>query len=166
MAKNMKPAAEAVNSEQLQAQESEQGPAPLSMAGELEERTVEAENRAESAERENAQLKEMLAQIQVRMGALEAAARARPAKVDDNDELLPGETPVFDESAPHGTVVGDPVIAYVQNGFQFDRARAFVCREKHRGVPRAFNPKLVGWVKPRPGAAAFDPFDGIRDKSW
>lgn len=174
MAKTTKPPEEPVNSEQLDAALQKSATPNLDAAagpsvGELEEQAVEAQNRAEAAERENAALKEMIARLEARMKGFEEMAHSRAASRrkggdEDDEELLPGEKPVFDENAPHGVVMGDPRVGFVQNGYQFDRARQYVGREEHRGVPRAFNPKLVGWVRPRPGAQLSDPLEGIRDQ--
>lgn len=170
-----KPKTEPVNSEQLEALEAQAQPGPQTAAagaptaGELEERTVEAEEKAAGLARENEELKATLATMEAQIAAIKAQMASAPRRKkdeDDDEELGPDGVPVFDETAPHGVVVGDTLIAYVQNGYQFGRDRQFIKREAHRGVPRAFNPKLVGWVKPRPGAANFDPFEGIRDRTW
>lgn len=162
--KQTKPPAEPVNGEQLDASTQTQasllnaGPTP----GELEERTVTAEDRAAAAERENAELKATIARMDRALHALQRQSRETDPASDQ--EPLPGEGPVFDEQAPHGIVYGDPAIAYVQNGFMFARDKSFVARDPNRGVGRAFNPRLVGKVKPRPGveASGSDPLDGFR----
>lgn len=158
---------EAVNSEQLDALEAGRAGAEATpgapSTGELEEKLAEAEDRAIAMERENAALKATIESFNERMAALEKIKR-QDRQAASGDDLLPGEEPVFDENEPHGVVVGDLEIAYVQNGYQFGRDRKFITREKNRGVPRAFNPRLVGHVKPRPGQVAFDPLEGIRGK--
>lgn len=152
--------AEPVNSEQLESaqQALPTGPTP----GELEERTASAEDRAEAAERENAELKHSLSKLEHQVQLLMKQSKSKPAPAADGDDL--DETPVFDETEPHGTVIGDPEIAYVQNGYQFGRDKSYVgSRDPNRGVPRPFNPRLIGVVKPRPGATTFDALEGIRD---
>lgn len=116
-------------------------------AGELEERAVELEN-------ENLDLKARLARLEAAFAAQgKGATVAAAAAVGRAEEA--GATPVFDPEEPHGIVVGDTLVAYVQNGHQFDRAKAYIETETHRGSPRSFNPKLVGIVRgQRPAAAA------------
>lgn len=99
-------------------------------------------------EKENAILRQQVE-------ALLKATQARAQKDEDAPEPgpQPGE-PIFDESLPHGTVVGDTEVAYVQDGHQFGRDRRYLRTERHRGSPRPFNLKLVGVVKPRVAAAA------------
>jgi hypothetical protein len=163
--------AEPVNSEQLEAREAalegqnaavDRAPGPD--LGELEERAAEAENRAEAAERQNASL---AAEMQIMREQLALLMRGRspqqrPDAVADFDQGLDGGSPMFDEHQPHGIVVGDTEVAYVQDGHQFGRDRQYLRTEKHRGSPRNFNPRLVGWVKPRAGVAAGDALDGFR----
>jgi len=121
--------------------------------GELEERAQQAEDRAEAAERR------MLAR-----GRSEAILAARIPRADGAVEIDPDDPPIFDESLPHGIVVGDLEVAYVQNGHQFDRQQNYIATEQHRGTPRAFNPRLVGMTRPRPGQKALDPLEGFRDQ--
>jgi len=165
---NKAPAAEPVNSEQLEQLAAEAAPAGPSF-GELEERTAEAENRAEAAERRNAELAQELAELKAQFAQLARQARSPQSRPDSADSLneAPLEapsTPVFEETLPHGIVVGDAEVAYVQDGHQFGRDRQYLRTEKHRGTPRAFNPRLVGWVKPRPGQQLADVLDGFRDR--
>ena len=101
--------------------------------GELEEQNEELRN-------ELALLKEQV--------ALLLAASATTKKVEVKAVPQSGDTPVFDEDSPHGIVVGDSEVAFVQNGHQFGRDRRYLATEVHRGVARAFNPRLVGVVKP------------------
>jgi hypothetical protein len=165
MATKKTTAPEPLNSEQLAAIEAVTG----ASAGELEERTVEAETRADAAERRAGELESELAKLQTQVAALmRANASARSARRDELADVQPLDAeglPVFDESTSHGVVVGDTEVAYVQNGHQFSRDKKFIATEQHRGVSRAFNPRLVGYVKPRPGAAVVDSLDGIRDAS-
>lgn len=166
---------EAVNSEQLEALERQresqgepetQARAPGPDVGELEERTVEAENRADAAERKNAELGAELQILKEQIAALMRGARSpqqQPDAPSAGAYQVDGAEPVFEETEPHGIVVGDTEVAYVQDGHQFGRDRRYLRTEKHRGVPRAFNPRLVGWVKPRPNQAAIDALDGFRD---
>jgi hypothetical protein len=66
-------------------------------------------------------------------------------------DQVAGQDPIFDEDAPHGIVVGDSEVAYVQNGHQFGRDRHYLQTEKHRGSPKAFDPRKVGLVRrPKP----------------
>lgn len=169
------PEEEALNSEQLEALEARRAAqqpteapvrAPGPDLGELEERTAEAENRAEAAERKNAELGAELQILKEQFAQLMRSARSpqqRPDVVADLDQAADGAQPVFEETEPHGVVVGDTEVAFVQDGHQFGRDRRYLRTEKHRGVPRAFNPRLVGWVKPRPNQAAVDALDGFRD---
>jgi hypothetical protein len=165
---------EAVNSEQLEALEAkrtaQEPPAapqrvPGPDVGELEERTAEAENRAEAAERRNAELAAEMQIMREQLAKLMQQARSPQSRSDAREpEILgDGTEPVFQETEPHGIVVGDTEVAYVQDGHQFGRDRRYLRTEKHRGVPRAFNPRLVGWVKPRANQPAVDALDGFRD---
>jgi len=135
--------------------------------GELEERTVMAEERAEAAERANAQLQEQLAQLQAQMAQLASAMR-RPGQATEGfsrgsiEELADGE-PVFREDEPHGVVIGDVEVAYVQNGHQFGKDHKYLRTERHHGAGRPFNPRMVGWVRPRPGQVLRDALEGFRD---
>jgi len=168
--------AEPVNSEQLDALAAQAPPLAAPAAGvdlgELEERTVEAETRAQAAELRNEELQSELVKLQAQVQALMRAQAARPAARDtgplDALQALDEEgIPLFDETLPHGLVYGDTVVAYIQNGCQFGRDRKFVAREANRGTPRAFNPRLVGVTRPRPGMiTAPDPLAGIRDQTW
>lgn len=164
-----KPVADPVNSDQLEAQEAAsaelaQGPS----IGELEERAVEAENRATAAETQALSLQDEIDLLKQQMALLlkaqraQKAAGATPAAPRD---LAPGEIPIFDEDAPYGLVVGDEACAYVQNGHQFGRDKQYITTELHRGTPRAFNPRLVGMTKPRPGLAAVDALEGFRERA-
>jgi hypothetical protein len=173
--KNTTEPSEPVNSDQADAQEAArqaQG-APEAAAGptagELEERTVEAEARAEAAERDRDAMREEFTELKRQMAALMAAQRRarvqEPQSGDSAQEAGAQEgDPVFDENAPHGTVVGDTEVAFVQDGHQFGRDRRYIATEKQRGVPRAFNPRLVGQVKPRPGTRLADGLEGLRDQ--
>jgi hypothetical protein len=170
--KNTTEPQEPVNSEQADAQEAAREAQSVATvpagptAGELEERTVEAEARAEAAERDRDAMREEFTELKRQMAALMAdRRRARPADPVPELDGAPEEgVPVFDENAPHGTVVGDPDVAYVQDGHQFGRDRRYLATERLRGVPRAFNPRLVGQVKPRPGTRAVDGLEGFRDQ--
>lgn len=163
MAPSAKPAlkvpAEPVNSEQAEAAAAA-GPTQ----GELEERTIEAELRAEAAEAKVAALDGELGALKRQVDALmrsQGAARAAQQPEPPAGGYAPGEEPVFDETQPYGLVVGDEKAAYVQNGHQFGRDRQYLATEKHRGVPRVFNPKLVGWTKQR-SETRVDPLEGFR----
>lgn len=158
-----------MNSDQLAASEPKQevlptGPDP----GELEERAALAEERAEAAERRadgmQSELEELKAQMAALMRAQRSAEALRKADAETAYDPLPGEEPVFDESEPHGVVMGDPEVGYVQHGHQFARNKTYIRTEKHRGTPRAFNPRLIGFTKPRPGQTAVDTLEGFRGK--
>lgn len=169
------PEEEALNSEQLEALEArraaqEPGEAPPRAPGpdigELEERAVEAEERATAAERKNADLAAEMQIMREQIAALMRGARspqARPDAAPEYERAPADDEPVFLETEPHGIVVGDVEVAFVQDGHQFGRDRRYLRTEKHRGVPRAFNPRLVGWVKPPRNQAAVDALDGFRD---
>jgi hypothetical protein len=180
--KTTKPPAEPVNSEQAAALEaSEQAgqttakaaAAPPGIpdgptAGELEERAAEAEDRAAAAETRafslETELEELKAQVALLMRAQRAAGVPRAAPIAPlSEQLARGEAPVFDEEEPYGIVVGDPLIGYVQHGHQFARDNTYIATEEHRGSPRAFNPRLIGATKPRPGLSAPDPLADFRD---
>ena len=107
-------------------------------------------------------LKEQIAQL---MRAQRAAGIPRAASIEarvsrgtDSDE-----TPVFVEDEPYGLVVGDSEVAFVQDGHQFDRAKRYLATEELRGVPRPFNPRLIGVTKPRPGQTLGDSLADFRD---
>jgi hypothetical protein len=174
------PPAEPVNSEQLDALEAVKAtqaaaqPAAAAQAppgpstGELEERAAEAEDRAAAAETRafslEAEMEEMKAQIALLMRAQRQAGipRATPIEVMQQEGNR-GAEPVFEDDEPYGLVVGDPDIAYVQHGHQFGRDRRYIATEEHRGSPRAFNPRLIGVTKLRPGLQAADPLADFRD---
>jgi hypothetical protein len=180
MAQQRKPnmSSEPVNSEQAEALElvAREEPAPAAplagpgaSSGELEERTVAAEDRAEAAERANAQLAVELEELRGQVQALLRQASSPQARSDSSDrdaaELGPQPgAPLFDENQPHGVVVGDERVAFVQDGHQFGRDRQYLATEKNRGCPRPFNPRLVGLTKPRPGQTLGDALDGFRDR--
>ena len=137
--------------------------------GELEERAQQAEDRAEAAERRVLTLEEEMNELRAQVAMLargrsEAILAARIPRADGAVEIDPDDPPIFDESLPHGIVVGDLEVAYVQNGHQFDRQQNYIATEQHRGTPRAFNPRLVGMTRPRPGQKALDPLEGFRDQ--
>lgn len=160
--------ADPVNSEQLEMQEAAIAPAAAPGAtsvGELEERTVEAEQRAEAAETRVLTLEQEMAILREQMKQLLKVAKTPRPAAEAAGELLPGEIPVFDEEMPHGVVTGDGDVAYVQNGHQFGRDRKYLATEPHRGTPRAFNPRMVGWVKPKPGHVHVDALDGFRPQT-
>lgn len=161
--------AEPVNAEQAAAAEAQAAAAAPAgpTEGELEERTVEAELRADAAEAKVATLEGELGDLKRQVDALmRAQSASRAAQTPDPPEggFGPGEEPIFDEAQPYGLVVGDDKAAYVQNGHQFDRARQYLATEKHRGVPRAFNPRLVGYTKPRGEGVRVDPLEGFRQQ--
>jgi hypothetical protein len=117
---------------------------PMDLSGELEESIAEKED----LKSQNALLQARLDSIDAELKALRAKPRApEPNQAKFNDD---GE-PVFDESEPHGLVVGDSDAAFVQNGHQFGRDKKYL-RDEPKGSPRAFNPKLVGLVRPRQAA--------------
>jgi hypothetical protein len=134
--------------------------------GELEERASEAEERAEAAERRALDLQEEMKILKEQIAALMRGARQPAQQVADTVPFEEGDSgqPVFEESEPHGIVVGDERVAYVQNGHQFGRDRKYIATERHHGSPRAFNPRLVGFTKPRPGTQAVDALEGVRDR--
>jgi hypothetical protein len=122
------------------------GTGSLDLSGELEEANAERDDLAA----ENTLLKARLAAIDVELAALRAKPRAaEPNQPRTNED---GE-PIFEESEPHGLVVGDSDVAFVQGGHQFGRDKKYL-RDEPKGSPRAFNPKLVGVVRPRLVAAA------------
>lgn len=166
---NKSPVRDPVNSEQLEMQESAatlDSEAPLAAAptlGELEERAIEAENRAAAAESRFLGLQEEMHLLRELVAAHTRASTAvHPAGASSKPlPSLDGAIPIFDDEAPYGTVVGDVQAAYVQNGHQFGRDKQYIATEPYRGSPRAFNPKLVGFVKPRAGQRFIDPLDGV-----
>lgn len=112
------------------------GPTP----GEIEERQVNLEN-------ENLELKASIARLEEMVKTL-AGGRPIPGGVQAPAASRDGATPVFDPDEPHGIVVGDSNVAYVQNGHQFGRDRQYLETEPNRGSPKPFRPQLVGVVKP------------------
>jgi hypothetical protein len=93
---------------------------------------------------ENELLKARLAAIDVQLAELKAKPKApepNQGKVDEDGD------PIFDEAESFGLVVGDSDAAYVQNGHQFGRDKRYL-RDEPKGSPKAFNPKLVGIVRP------------------
>lgn len=169
-----RPPTEPVNSEQADALESAQEPAPPAQlapgptVGELEERAVEAEDRAAAAEQRASEFAEEMRILKDQIAQLMRAQRAAGVPRSAPIEVFPssaaaGDTPVFDDQEPYGLVVGDSDIAYVQNGHQFDRARRYLATEEQRGSPRAFNPRLIGVTKPRPGQLTGDGLADFRD---
>lgn len=175
--KNTRLPADPVNSAQLEtleaaaqaAQEPASAPqaAPGPSLGELEERAAEAEERADAAENRAATiesemqvLKDQIAQL---MRAQRSAGVPRASAIEVMPQRNPGEAPVFVEDEPYGLVVGDSDVAYVQNGHQFDRAKRYLATEEQRGSPRAFNPRLIGVTKPRPGQTLADNLADFRD---
>ena len=178
--KNTKRPDEPVNSEQVEAAERERAAqaaqepatpplaAPGPSVGELEERAVEAEERAQAAELRAAEFAEEMRILKDQIAQLMRAQRAAGVARSSPIEVMPQagnrqDVPVFDEEEPYGLVVGDAVVAYVQHGHQFARDRSYILTEEHRGSPRNFNPKLIGVTKPRPGAQAADPLADFRD---
>ena len=173
--KNTRAPAEPVNSEQLEGLEAAAAPAdpaptppaPGPTTGELEERAADAEDRAAAAETRAFSLEqEMTAlkeQVALLMRAQRAAGQPRSEPIEAQPGRRAGEAPMFDEDEPYGLVVGDSEVAFVQNGHQFDRAKRYMATEEHRGVPRAFNPKLIGVTKPRPGQNTVDGLADFRD---
>lgn len=170
---------EPVTSEELEAQEAvlakaPQEPGPQSSApgsptpGELEERAQEAENRAEAAERRVFSLEEEMRILRDQMAMLLRATRTPQLQPDAAGKTAPENglaVPVFDEEMPHGLVVGDTEVAYVQDGHQFGRDKKYLRTEaKNMGCGRPFNPRLIGWVKPRPNQSP-DALDGFRDRA-
>lgn len=116
------------------------------LSGELSEALAEKDDLAA----ENALLKARLEAIDAQLAELRAKPRAvepnQPKRNEDGD-------PIFDETEPHGIVVGDSLAAFVQNGHQFGRDKKYIGDEP-KGSPKAFNPKLVGLVRPRVVQAA------------
>lgn len=98
---------------------------------------------------ENAQLKAQQEAMMQRLERMERLLSGRPAAqphpLDEPDPAI--ETPIFDETEPHGLIYGDANAAFVQNGHQFGRNREYLGTEKHRGSPRPFKPQLVGIVR-------------------
>lgn len=173
------PMREPVTTEELDAMQAADGapadaPQPLPgsptgpTTGELEERAQNAEDRAEAAERRTAGLEEEMRLLRYQLEQLMRASQS-PQRVADRAGAQNGEQwnghPQFDELQPHGLVVGDEQVAYVQNGHQFGRNKEYVrTEERNMGCGRPFNPRLVGYVKPRPQQDAVDPLDGFRDR--
>jgi hypothetical protein len=117
------------------------GPENLSLdSGELAEVLAEKEDLAA----ENTLLKQRLSAIDAELAALRRAPRAAEPTIGKVNE---DGDPVFDESEPFGLAVGDSEVAYVQNGHQYGRDKRYL-RDEPKGSPKAFNPKLVGIVKP------------------
>jgi hypothetical protein len=109
---------------------------------------VLAEN--EDLRSDNEMLKARLAAIDAEL----AAIRAKPIAVEPNQVKRNEDgDPIFDEAEPHGIVVGDSEVAFVQGGHQFGRDKKYL-RDEPKGSPKAFNPKLIGVVRPRMVAAA------------
>lgn len=166
---------EPVNSEQAEALENAQEPAappqlaPGPTVGEIEERAADAEDRAAAAETRAASFEEEMRilkdQISQLMRAQRAAGVPRSAPIEVFPQGAAGadSAPVFDQDEPYGLVVGDSEIAYVQNGHQFARDRRYLATEEQRGVPRPFNPRLIGVTKPRPGQQLGDGLADFRD---
>ena len=122
------------------------GTGALDLSGELEESRAEVEDLAA----ENTLLKARLAAIDAELAQLRSKPKApEPNQTKRNED---GD-PIFDETEPHGIVVGDSDVAFVQNGHQFGRDKKYL-RDELRGSPKAFNPKLVGVVRPRVVQAA------------
>ena len=145
--------------------------APGPDTGELEERATEAEDRAQAAERradtlehEMQILKDQLAQLLRSQRQARAAAPRQTDTVDHEALQADSDVPLFNEDEPYGLVVGDTEAAYVQDGHQFGKDKVFLQTEVHRGSPRAFNPRLVGFTKPRPGQSSLDALEGIRGR--
>jgi hypothetical protein len=113
----------------------------LDLSGELEE--ANAEN--DDLRSQNTLLQARLAAIDAELAAIRAKPRAdEPNQPKRNED---GE-PIFEENEAHGIVVGDSDVAFVQAGHQFGRDKKYL-RDEPKGSPRAFNPKLVGVVRPR-----------------
>jgi hypothetical protein len=96
------------------------------------------------------------ADFEALMAEIRSSRRAPDAHVRDpaatDAEPVEGDEPLFMEDEPHGLVTGDSEVGFVQNGHQFSRDKRYIATEKYRGVPRAFNPRLVGVVR-RPKTA-------------
>ena len=81
---------------------------------------------------------------------LAGTASPSPAELA-SQPVDPDNPPVFNEEAPFGQVWGSTEVAFVQNGHQFGHDKAYLRTEPNRGVPRPFNPRLVGFVRrPKP----------------
>ena len=106
-------------------------------AGELEERQA-------MLEEENLKLRASLARLEALLGAAGAPPAAQAAAAARRS----GSEPVFDPDEPHGIVVGDSEVAFVQNGHEFGRDKTYLRTDPNHGSGRAFNPRLVGVVKP------------------
>lgn len=92
----------------------------------------------------HSQFEQLMAEIRSQKKAAAVAEHPQP------NQLADGETPVLIEDESYGIVTGDSDVGYVQNGHQFSRDKRYLREEIHRGVPRPFNPRLVGVVrKPR-----------------
>jgi hypothetical protein len=118
---------------------------PAVEAGEQPELDLGAENAALKAA--NEALERRLARMEALLAGTASASPAERVAAG----LDEGAEPVFDPDAPHGVVWGDTEVAYVQNGHQFSHDRRYLRTEANRGVPRPFNPKLVGFVRrPKP----------------
>jgi hypothetical protein len=92
------------------------------------------------------QFQELMKEIRTKRAADAHVANPMPTSA----EPIEGQEPIFLEDEPHGVVTGDSEVGFVQNGHQFSRDKRYLATEKYRGVPRAFNPRLVGVVRPKP----------------
>jgi hypothetical protein len=119
-------------------------PAAASTLSVSEPDTTELLAENEDLRSDNEMLKARLSAIDAELAALRAKPKApepNQGKVDEDGD------PVFDESEHYGLVVGDSDVAFVQNGHQFGRDKRYL-RDEPKGSPKAFNPKLVGVVRP------------------
>lgn|ERR1700679_1985000 len=92
------------------------------------------------------QFQELMAELRAKRAPDAHVANPMPTGA----EAVEGDEPLFDPDEPHGIVTGDSEVGFVQNGHQFSRDKRYLATEKYRGVPRAFNPRLVGVVRPKP----------------
>lgn len=124
--------------------------APGPTQGELDELRDDNLNLAA----ENAQLRARQEESEQRLARLERLLQGKAAYTPTGIDREPDEDhiPAFDESEPHGIVYGHDKVAFEQNGCQFGRDKEYLGRNKNAGSPRPFNPKLVGFVRPRPQA--------------
>jgi hypothetical protein len=123
-------------------------------AGDLEELRAQNADLAEQNRQLHADFEQLMGEIRAQRAAAPRAPDAHltnPRRTDS--EPIDGEIPLFNENEPHGTVTGDSEVGFVQNGHQFSRDKSYLATERHRGVARPFNPRLVGIVRPRKPAA-------------
>lgn len=113
---------------------------------EFDELKAQNEDLAAANTRLHADFEALMAELRSRRAPDAHVANPMPTE----SEPIDGAEPLFREDEPHGIVTGDSEVGYVQNGHQFSRDKRYLATEKYHGVPRAFNPRLVGVVRPKP----------------